>query len=74
MSDLGEKYDSNLTIISDITLMFGEKHLKAIPEEPRNKIKTNMANLTQLLLERGTEDLRKNVDLIKNQESQELNF
>jgi hypothetical protein len=60
VSDLGEKYDANLALISELVLMYCEKgyYQKSGRREQLGKV-------IQLLVEKGTESLIKNVDLLK---------
>ena len=64
VGDLGEKYDINLALISDIVLLFVEGPLTMV-QIGEDRFKANIQKIIKLLLEKGTEALIKNVDLIR---------
>ncbi len=62
MADCGEKYELNLVVVSDITyrtlLCYNDT------QRPENLKKASL-KIVELLQERTSEDLRRNIDLIK---------
>lgn len=58
----GEKYDVNLELLSEVALQLSSN--VEIPAALADKLSKNSAALIELLKEKGTESLQKNIDLI----------
>lgn len=65
ISDMGEKYDMNLSVISDLVLIFTEKHFKKLGQS-KEEIASHIMNVLKLINEKGQESLKKNSDVIKH--------
>ena len=65
VADSGEKYDTNLSLISDLVLMFTDYCFGSLEDTQKEIAVDNIAVVLHLLAERNTDDLRKNLDVIK---------
>ena len=64
VGNLGEKYNINLALISEISLLFVEGPMKTI-QFGQDRLKENLQKIITLLVEKKTDALIKNVDLIR---------
>eukprot|EP00347_Sterkiella_histriomuscorum_P023653 403333856 len=61
ISNVGEKYETNLALISEVVLLFSEKNGQNISQTTKDQI----VIILELIHSKGQENLKKNNDLIK---------